>query len=44
MTPPTIQLENSLSGALVAMFNDYIVRELHYKTDMPYRTDPPRNQ
>jgi carboxypeptidase C (cathepsin A) len=39
-TPSYDQLENSLSGALVAMFNDYIVRELHYKTDMPYRTDP----
>ena len=39
-TPSYDQLENSVSGALVAMFNDYIVRELHYKTDMPYRTDP----
>jgi carboxypeptidase C (cathepsin A) len=39
-TPSYDQLENSVAGALVAVLNDYLVRDLHYKTDMTYRTDP----
>jgi carboxypeptidase C (cathepsin A) len=39
-TPSYDQLENSVSGALVAVLHDYLVRDLHYETDMTYRTDP----
>jgi carboxypeptidase C (cathepsin A) len=39
-TPSYDQLESSVSGALVAVLNEYLVRDLRYKTDMTYRTDP----
>ena len=29
--------DTAISGAFIASFSDYVVRELHYQTDMPYR-------
>jgi carboxypeptidase C (cathepsin A) len=29
--------DTAISGAFIGSFNDYLVRDLHYKTDMPYR-------
>ena len=29
--------DTAISGAFIATFNDYLVRDLHYRTDMPYR-------
>ncbi|WP_419825323.1 S10 family peptidase [Sphingomonas sp.] len=29
--------DTAISGAFIATFSDYLVRDLHYRTDMPYR-------
>ncbi len=35
--PETDPSDTAISAAFTAAFNDYIVRELHYPSDMPYR-------
>ncbi|MGH8042395.1 MAG: S10 family peptidase [Rudaea sp.] len=39
--PETDPSDTAISGAFTAAFNDYLVRELHYPSDVPYKVMAP---